>query len=134
MLMSHHGDQIESVLCRALQEVLSRGLNDPRVRGLISVTGITLSVDKRDATVMISVLPAERGSSTLHGLKHAAQHLRTEVGKRVRLRRMPRLEFKLDRSLKVEADVLAAIDRAVEADRERTATPEDADGTEEQES
>jgi len=131
--VSQHSNQVESVLTRAVQEVLSRGLNDPRVRGLVSVTRVVISSDERDATVMISVLPAEYARNTLHGLRHANQHIRTEVGKRVRIRRMPRLQFKLDQSLKVGADVLAAIDRAVETDRERSEARADSDGTEGQE-
>jgi ribosome-binding factor A len=131
--VTQHSDQVESVLTRAVQEVLSRGLNDPRVRGMVSVTGIVLSADGRDATVMISVLPAEHAKNTMHGLRHAQQHIRTEAGKRVRIRRMPRLEFKLDQSLKVEAEVLAAIDRAVETDRERADARDGAAGTEGQE-
>ena len=35
--------QRESVLLRAIQEVFSRGFADPRIRGLVTVTGIQLS-------------------------------------------------------------------------------------------
>ena len=105
--MSVHKEQVASVLSRALQGVLSRGLNDPRVRGMLSVTRVNVSDDLQNATVMISVLPSEHSELTIHGLRHAAQHIRTEVGKQIRIRRMPRLSFKLDESLKKEAEVLA---------------------------
>ena len=119
--MSVHGEQTKSVLIRALQEIFSRGLNDPRVRGLVSVTRVNLSADYADATVWVSVMPAEHGTLTLHGLRHAATHIRTEVGRRARLRRTPRLAFKLDESIKKEAAVLHAIDEA----RRRDALPTD---------
>ncbi|MDY7107423.1 MAG: 30S ribosome-binding factor RbfA [Planctomycetota bacterium] len=117
--MSLHTEQVASVLHRAVQQVITRGLNDPRVQGLISVTGVQVSQDLADATVSVSVMPAERAELTLHGLRHAARHIRTEVGRSVRMRRVPRLSFKLDESLKKEARVIAAINKAVEADERR---------------
>jgi ribosome-binding factor A len=117
--MSLHTDQVASVLRRAVQQVITRGLNDPRVRGLISVTKVHVSGDLADATVSVSVMPAEQAELTLHGLRHAARHIRTEVGRSVQMRRVPRLSFKLDESLKNEARVIAAINEAVRADEQR---------------
>jgi ribosome-binding factor A len=117
--MSLHTDQVASVLHRAVQQVITRGLNDPRVRGLISVTKVQVSGDLADATVSVSVMPAERAELTLHGLRHAARYIRTEVGRSVRMRRVPRLSFKLDASLKKEAQVIAAINEALRADEQR---------------
>ncbi len=107
--MSVHSDKIESVLIQAIQEVLGRGLHDPRVRGMISVTRIQLSSDYAYATVFVSIMPRDRESLTMHGLQAAAAHLRRQVAGRVRLRRMPELAFKLDRSLKAEAEILRVL-------------------------
>ena len=119
--MTVQNDQVASVLTRAIQAVLSKGLNDPRVRGMLSVTDVRVSPDMGDATVMISVLPEEHADLTMHGLRHASKHIRTAVGRQVRLRRMPRLSFKLDRSIKRESAVLAAITTAQENDARREA-------------
>jgi ribosome-binding factor A len=116
-------DQISSVLQRAVQEVISRGLNDPRVRGLISVTSVTISEDRREATVRVSVLPAEHAELTMHGLRHATPHVQSKVANTVRARRVPTLHFRLDESLKKQADVLAAIRR--NESQEDTPAPED---------
>ena len=113
-----------SVLRRAIQQVLSRGLNDPRVQGLVSVTRVQVSDDLSDATVSVSVMPAERAELTMHGLRHAARHIRTEVGRSVKMRRVPRFSFRLDESLKKEAQIIAAIDEAVRADERRRHGPE----------
>jgi ribosome-binding factor A len=119
---STHQAQSESVIRRAMQEILGRGLSDPRVRGLVSVTRVTLSPDGADVTVHVSVLPEEHATTTLHGLRHASRYLRSELGRRVKLRRVPRLSIRLDDALKVEARTLAAIDEAT-----RGAEPIDAD-------
>jgi len=119
--MSVHKEKTVSVLSRAIQSVLSRGLNDPRVRGMMTVTDVKVSDDMANATVMVSVFPEEAAELTVHGLCHAAQHIRTEVGNSVRIRRMPHLTFKVDRRLKRESSVLSAINEAVRADEERAA-------------
>jgi ribosome-binding factor A len=112
--MSHRPEQLNAALHRAVQSVIARGLNDPRIRGLVSVTKVKMSPDKRTAAVFVSVLPAERSSAVLHGLRSAAAHIRTKIGDAVNMRRLPTLEFELDESLKKEAAVLAAIQRGLE--------------------
>jgi ribosome-binding factor A len=114
--MTQRGDQVESVLHRAVQQVLSKGLNDPRVRGLLSVTDVVVSDDLRQATVSVSILPAEHVELSMHGLKHAARHIRVQVGELVRMRRVPELHFRLDASLKQQAEVELAIRDAMEDD------------------
>lgn len=104
-----HREQTESILHRAVQTVLSRGLNDPRVRGLVSVTGVKVAPDLANATVMISVLPAEHASLTLRGIQHASAHIRGEASELIRIRRMPKLAFRLDDGLKRESETIAAI-------------------------
>lgn len=103
-----------------MQEVLARGIADPRIRGLITVTGIKLSDDGAHAAVSVSILPADRQELTMHGLRAATAHIRREVMARVRIREMPRLEFRLDESIKKQGEVFAAINRATE-ERERRA-------------
>ncbi len=102
--MKQRVDQIASVIRRAVGSELSRGLHDRRVKGLISVTDVTVGKDLAEATVHVSVLPAEHAQLTLHGLQHAAPRLRARLGKSLSLRRIPRLRFRLDDSLKRQAE------------------------------
>jgi len=55
--------QVESLVSRVLRERLMRGINDPRVQGMVSVLGVDLTPDLLNARVRISVLPADRGRS-----------------------------------------------------------------------
>lgn len=119
--------QIASLLERAIKDVLARGLEDPRIKGLLTVTGVTVTDDLRQATVNVSVLPADQGELALHALSHAAKHLRHEVSERVALRRVPEFKFKLDESLKRQAGVLNALAKvAEERDDEPPTDGEDA--------
>lgn len=121
--MSRRREQRESVLMRATQEVLARGLADPRIRGLITVTDIRLTEDGKQAFVSVSILPEERAELTMHGLRAATKHIRRDVADRIRIREMPAMEFRLDGSIKEQAGVLAAINRAA-SDRPEPARPE----------
>ena len=110
--MSQRKLQRESVLLRAVQEVMSRGLADPRIRGLITATGIKLSQDGKHAAVTISVLPEDRQELTMHGLRAAAGKIRKDAMAKVRLKDMPVLEFVTDETIKQQGELLAAINRA----------------------
>ncbi|MDX9912545.1 MAG: 30S ribosome-binding factor RbfA [Phycisphaerales bacterium] len=107
--MSRRHERLESELTRAVQQVLSRGLNDPRIRGLITVTGVELFDEARRARVLISVLPAERQRATIAGLQAATPHIWREVASLVETRSLPSIEFALDDSLKKQARVLEAL-------------------------
>lgn len=111
--MSSHIEQVASLLKRSIQEVITRGLSDPRVRGLISVTEVKVSPDHANASVHVSILPEQHGALSLKGLEHAASHIRSEVSALVAMRRVPKLTFQLDDSLKKQAAVYAAINKAV---------------------
>ena len=116
--MSTHAHQIESVLKRSVQDVLTRGLNDPRVRGLISVTKVDVAPDYSEAIVWCSVLPEEHGPLSIKGIEHAGAWIRRTVAEKVSLRRMPKLVFRLDESLKKQAEVLSAINEGRRRDEE----------------
>lgn len=121
--MAHRVDQVASSIQRALQAAISRGLSDPRVRGLITVTNVSVSPDLAEASVGISIIPAHHATLTLHGLTSAASRLQADVEKTIRIRRMPRLVFFLDDSLKKQAALDAAISRALPASDASDASP-----------
>lgn len=119
--MSHRVEKIESTLARAVQEVLRRGLHDPRARGLISVTRVDVSPDLHNAIVFVSILPEEHQDLTMHALKHAARHIRREAGELMAIRRLPELDFRLDLSLKKQAEVFEVLSKV---EQERKAADE----------
>jgi ribosome-binding factor A len=112
--VSRRKEQIESVLLRAVQQVVVKGFQDPRIRGLITLTACKVSEDMRNATISVSVLPESAESLTVHALQDAARHVRREAGELVSVDRLPELRFKVDRSAKTHAAVSSAINKAVE--------------------
>jgi ribosome-binding factor A len=120
--VSHRKEQLASAIHRAVQAVISRGLNDPRVRGLITVTRVNVSEDKRNATIYVSVMPADKADLTIHGLKAAAVHIRRQAGEIIDAFRMPEFAFKHDKQFQKQAEALAAIAKA-RAEEESADTP-----------
>jgi ribosome-binding factor A len=110
--MSRRTQQVSSLLERAIQDVITRGLHDPRISGLITVTGVDIPSDMSKATVNFTVIPEERESLTRHGLQDASGYIRRQVGEMVRMRRVPDLTFRIDSNAKEQAAVLGAIARA----------------------
>lgn len=115
--MSRRTEQVAASIRRELQQLLVRGLADPRITGLITVTGVRVTGDLKTAHVLVSVMPAERTKVTLAGLRAAAAHLRHELGEAVAMRSLPHLVFEIDESIRRHAEVLGAIARA-SAERE----------------
>ena len=74
-------------------------LKDPRV-GFVTVTQVDVSPDLRRAVVYYTVMGEERErKATRAGLRSAAPRLRAEIGRQVRLKFLPDLDFREDESL-----------------------------------
>lgn len=92
-------EQVGDLLRAELSELVRREMHDPRV-GFVTITNVKVSADLRNARVNVSCYgDAESQQETMRALKGAAGFLRTEVGKRVRLRMIPQLSFHLDHSM-----------------------------------
>lgn len=104
--------QVASVIGRAVQMEIQRGISDPRVRGMVTVLGTDVTPDLEDATVRVTVLPGEYGPLTVQALNHAAPHFRKALFEETSMRRVPRVRFTLDDTLKKAAAVDLAIRHA----------------------
>lgn len=93
--MSRVGEEIK----KELSILLQRGLKDPRI-GFVTVTEVEVSSDLQLAKVFVSIFGSEEErKASLAGLAKAKGYLRTEIGKRVKLRHIPDFVFKLDESI-----------------------------------
>ncbi|MEM7587690.1 MAG: 30S ribosome-binding factor RbfA [Acidobacteriota bacterium] len=95
--MSQRTDRVADLLRAELAMILQREMKDPRV-SLTTVSGVTVTRDLSHAEVRISVLgePSER-QQCLDALVRAKGYIRSLLARRVRLRTVPELAFKLDR-------------------------------------
>ena len=118
--------QVGSLLTRVIQDRLARGLADPRMRGMVSVTEVEPSSDLRSAVVKVSVLPAEYGKRVLQALKSARGLLQRQIKQETSLKHVPELSFKLDDSIKRDAEIA----RVLREDEDVTTQAQEEDGSE----
>ena len=98
----------------SLRQVLSEALldlKDPRI-GFVTVTGVQVTADLRRAWVSYTVLGDDKQQrSTAAGLRSATPHLRQALGRQVRLRNLPELEFQVDQTLAQHQQIEEIIER-----------------------
>lgn len=98
-------DRVSDELQRELSDIILRQMRDPRI-GYVTVTGVEVSKDIRYAKVYVSVLgDAEARATTMDGLTRATGFIRTELGRRLRLRHVPEILFRYDESIEHGAHI-----------------------------
>ena len=110
--------KVASTVRKAVQEALSRGLGDPRIRGLVSITSVEVSPDLAMARIGITVMPEQHESTVLRGLQSANGRFRREIQRTTRLRRVPRISFEIDRTLKRQAAIESLLEEPNQHDAE----------------
>jgi len=109
--MKRRSLQVASNLQRELQNRLARGLADPRIKGMITVTKVEVSDDLKHAKAFVSVMPEQHAKVTMHGLRSATGKLRKETMDRIHLKEMPTLELVYDEGHKEQMRVMALLER-----------------------
>lgn len=114
---------------------LRDGAKDPRLRGMVTVTGVDVTRDLRHAKVFVSVLGTDKErADTFEGLASVALHLRGTIGRALRLRAAPEIEFKIDESIAHAARIEALlaqvrVEPAVDDEAEPAPPADDAEST-----
>lgn len=116
--MSGRTRKVESQLKEIVGEEVT-ALSDPRIQGLVTITGVRVSPDLAQATVFYSVLSSEDLEGAREGLQSAAGRIQSIVGAQTRMKRTPRLHFEPD-------PVVDNVDRIQAALRDIRETGDDA--------
>lgn len=91
--MSRRIDRVEEACKEELAEILEREVKDPRI-GFVTITRVKVTKDLGHAQVFISILGnEEEARDTLAGLESARGVVRSHLGKHLRLKFLPELEF-----------------------------------------
>lgn len=93
-------DRIESLLLAEISQALLRDIQDPRI-GLVTLTHADVSKDLANAKIYVSVMGDEAArTKTMEALESSAGYLKSLLGKRLHLKRIPRLQFIEDASIR----------------------------------
>lgn len=88
--------RVGNLLQREISDIMRREMEDPDI-GFATVTGVEVTVDLRHARVFVSVLGDEVAKrDTMRALSRGRKFVRGLLGKRLDLRRIPELQFRLD--------------------------------------
>jgi ribosome-binding factor A len=91
--------QVGELLKEELDDIIRRDVKDPRI-GFFSITHVEVPPDLRTARVFISVLGEDdERAATLAALSSASKFIRFHLKPRLRMRQIPELEFRDDRSM-----------------------------------
>jgi len=110
--MFSRGERIRKAIIKEVSDIIQRYVKDPRISGIVSVTDVELSSDYGYAKVYVSVYGTEeQKENTLDAIEDSTPFIRKELGKRIRLRHTPELEFRRDDSLERGSRITNLIDK-----------------------
>jgi ribosome-binding factor A len=120
-------DRINEALREEISLLVRDEVRDPRV-SLVTITAVQCSPELDHAKIYFTALAdeAER-EEILTGLNSAAAFLRRELGKRMRMRRIPELHFQIDRVLEEANRIERLLREALPQDRPARAEEETAE-------
>jgi ribosome-binding factor A len=119
MTAHNRPERVAQMVQELLAETFSRGMRDPRI-GLVTITGVKMSPDLREAWVYWTVHGGEeQRKHTAQGLLNARGFLRRELGTSLRLRVVPELHFSYDEAIDRGERIEQLIRQVHEEDKER---------------
>ena len=91
-------DRLGGQVQEEVSEIISRKLKDPRI-GFVTVTRAKVTADLGYADVYVSVMGSQEDiERTFACLGSAASFIRAELGRRLRIKRIPEIRFRYDDS------------------------------------
>jgi ribosome-binding factor A len=107
-------ERVAEEIREEVARMIGAELKDPRI-GFVTVTRVELTPDLRLARIHVGVLGAEADrKKTLEGLERSSGFLRREVGRRLRLKHTPELQFRYDTGLDAAERVAQLLDESRE--------------------
>ena len=111
MQKSHRKERIGEEIRKIISALMRKELKDPGIHPLTSITAVEVTADNSYATIYLSVLGTdEEKKSTVEALGRAAGFIRNHVGKEIKIKHVPELNFKIDTSLEYGMHISKIID------------------------
>ncbi len=105
-------ERINSEIQKSLSDIFSNEINDPRVKGLISVTYVEITNDLSHCKIGLSIFSGDKQQDqvTFDTIVSMSGFIRKALARRIDLRIMPELHFKLDDSFEKSERINKIID------------------------
>ena len=116
MANTRRKDRLESLLRREIANCLVNEIRDPRL-GFITITRVTLSVDRQFATAYYTVLGDDKQKKhAAYALRSACPYVQRAYAKQVNSRTLPILRFEFDERDEKRMNMDELIRKARESD------------------
>lgn len=113
-----------------IADLLAREVQDPGI-GFLTITRVSVTPDLQQARVYYTTLgDAQARRESKRALERATPFLRRQLGRRLRLRRVPELRFFFDESIE-RHDRIERILQDLQAERTEVEAPHDPSGDDE---
>lgn len=116
--MQKRHERLEQDVKLALSQIITYKVKDPSVTGLISVTDVKITPDQKYAKVYISIFGKQNKKKVMEAIKSAGGFVKSELGRMVRMRNIPQLQFELDDSIEYGSYMDKVIDEVIKKDNE----------------
>lgn len=113
-------EKLVHLLKEEISDILRREIKDPRL-GFFTIIDAEITSDLRHAKIFVSIMgtPEERKQS-MDVLTHAQHFVRQEFGKRVRMKVLPDIQFKLDETVDRGVRMLELLEEIKRDEEERS--------------
>lgn len=119
-------NRISEEVKKIVSELLTRGLKDPRISSMTSITKVEVTGDLRYANIFVSVLGDKSvKEETLEGLESAKGFIRKGIGSEIDLRYVPEPIFHLDESIEQGIYMSKLIDKVNKIDEDKKGNPDE---------
>lgn len=103
-------EKVASAIKREVSNIIHDELDDPRI-GFLTITRVELAADLRNAKIFFSVLGGDaQYKKSKEALDSALGFIRKLIGERIKLRFVPEIAFREDKSAEYSIKIQQALD------------------------
>ena len=123
--MSKRIERINFTIRKELGTLLTENINDPRFSIMTSITNVDTSPDLSNAKIYVSIFGEESERiSSMEALYSASNRLRILLSKKIKIRKIPKLNFFLDNNLNYSSEMNELIDNVIHEDNNKSTLSE----------
>lgn len=111
-MKKYRKEKLNELIKRELNELIFKEVKDPRIKGLVTITGVDITDDLKNAKVYVSIFGVNEKEkiNCLKGLQSSNSFLRYRLSKELILRYTPELKFIYDDSIQKGFTIIEKLD------------------------
>ena len=102
---------------KIISEIIRRDVKDPRISEIMSISDVVVTEDLKTAKVFVSIFG--ESEPTIEALNNAKGFIRKELGKKMKIRMVPELNFEKDYSIEKGIYMSNLIDKVIQEDNNK---------------